>query len=132
MFGSHGNEIAVVDIIECRSGITVDGCSIGVGLVAVRRHITTSEHGIVDLDAPLTLIIGVTGEEFLPTTGIGAVVILLRQGVQVIGLHIVIHCVSMTIDGRARRILHLQIGRDEYLTVLGQVTCIIIIIDVSG
>ena len=36
MLRTHGDEVTVVKVIECRCGIAIDGSSIGIALVAVR------------------------------------------------------------------------------------------------
>ena len=121
MLSSDGDEITVIDIIECRGGIAVDGRGIGIGLFTVRGHVTTGEHGIADIDTALFLTGGVTGIEFLPVgTGIGTIVILLRQGIQIVRRHIVKRIVCLTIVSDGVAVLDLQIGGDNHLTVFAQ------------
>ena len=51
---------------------------------------------------------------------------------ELIKYHIVIHRIVSTIDGRAPKFFHLQIGRDNHLTVFRQIAICIIIINMSG
>ena len=66
MLSTHGDEVTVIDIIEGGCAITEHGDGIGVGLVAVRRHVTTSEHRIVDHHASLRIRFLVASVEFFP------------------------------------------------------------------
>ena len=133
MLGSDSDEITVVDIIECRGGIAVDGRGIGVGLFTVRGHVSTGKHGIADIDTALFLTGGVACEEFLPVgTGIGTAVILLRQGIQIVRRHIVKRMICLTIVSDGVAVLDLQIGGNDHLTVFGQFTVSTIIIDMTG
>ena len=89
MLGSNGDEVTVIDIVECSCGIAVDGCGIGIGLIIVRRHVTTGEYGIVDVDTAFLLTLRITSYEILPTATPIAGIIFLRQGVQIVGRYIV-------------------------------------------
>ena len=56
MLGTHGDEVLMVDIVECSRCIAEYRRSVGIGLVAVRRYVTTRKHGIIDMYATLFLI----------------------------------------------------------------------------
>ena len=122
----------MIDIVERCSSITEHCCGIVITL-AVRRDVTSSEHGIVDLNTTLfgviwidrTISILITRIQILPSS----ITLISRQGVQIFCGHIVIRTIGFSLKGHRRTVLlHLKHRCHNHLTILRQVASTIIII----
>ena len=56
MLCTYSDEVVMIDIIKCSCGISENGDRVGIALT-VRRHVTTSEHGIANMHTALFHIV---------------------------------------------------------------------------
>ena len=120
MLGTHGDKVMMIDIVECCCGITKYSNLVGVGLVTVRRHITTGKYRIIDMHATFNLIIIIftfTGKELIPWCGS---FFLLLQRVQIFCRYILIRLISFIVIFNGIPWTNLQHGRYHHATVFGQ------------
>ena len=135
MFCTYGDEVTVIDIIEC-GGRVSEYCD-GVGkTLSVRRYVTTGKDSIVDMNTTFygvvvissTISFFVTSEQISPS----AVRLFCRQCIQVFGRHIFIGSIVHTKITNALTRLHLQHRCNNHLTVLCQIAITIFIINMVG
>ena len=109
MLSADSNEVAMVDIVDGRSRVAKHRCSVGIGLIAVRRHIATRKHGIVDDDATFDIVFFV--EQFCPfSCPLTFTVFSSLQSVQIVCRHIFVCLVSLVTMGYSISGSHLQVG----------------------
>ena len=115
MLSTHCDEVTMVKVIECGSGITIDGCSVRIALVTVRRHVTTTENGIMNMDTTFHRVSGihfaiqiVTCIQLGPISSPIAILLCFRKCVQVIRLKIFILSLGLAVNRSTIRISYLE------------------------
>ncbi len=128
MLRAHRDEVAVIDIVEYRSSVAKHRCSIGIGLVAVRGHIATRKHSVMNLDTTLHRVVWINGAVGKPVACIenrpfsrpSPIGTLLRQRVQICRRHITVCPIRLSFILDRLSLPHLQIRRHHHLAVFRQ------------
>ena len=121
MLGTHGDEVAPVDVAQSGRHVAEHGHGVGINLIRAHVHIASAEDGVADDDALV-----VEGSPRL------LVLFLSSQFAQHVGGYVVILCIAGAVDGHAVGSRHLCIGLYDHLAVLGPFAVGIYIIICGG
>ena len=109
MFGTDGDEVAVIDIVEGSRGVAIDGDGVGIHLVGTGGHVATGKDGVADNDT--------VNIELVP---IRSVQILILQEVQVFGRHVLTCVVGVAVEGNGVAAEYLAGRCYDDATILGE------------